>query len=107
MRVCWTRSASMNRSLPAMTSRPPADAPSKDGSPTGTDAGTGAASEDSTAEPARAAVPSPVGLRRFVLDTEPLSIPAYRRLWTSTIVTAVGSQLTAVAVPKQIYDVTG
>ncbi|MEV5315652.1 MFS transporter, partial [Streptomyces sp. NPDC052610] len=29
------------------------------------------------------------------------------RLWTSTIVTAVGSQLTAVAVPKQIYDITG
>ncbi|CAM5744840.1 Enterobactin exporter EntS [Streptomyces afghaniensis] len=33
--------------------------------------------------------------------------PAYRRLWSSTIVTAVGSQLTAVAVPKQIYDITG
>jgi MFS family permease len=41
------------------------------------------------------------------MDTRPLGIPAYRRLWTSTIVTAVGSQLTAVAVPKQIYDITG
>ncbi|MEU8967664.1 MFS transporter [Streptomyces monashensis] len=40
------------------------------------------------------------------MDTRPLRIPAYRRLWTSTIVTAVGSQLTAVAVPKQIYDIT-
>lgn len=49
----------------------------------------------------------PRGLRRFVLDTTPLSVRPYRRLWTSTIVTAVGSQLTAVAVPKQIYDVTG
>jgi MFS family permease len=41
------------------------------------------------------------------MDTRPLRLPAYRRLWSSTIVTAVGSQLTAVAVPKQIYDITG
>jgi MFS family permease len=41
------------------------------------------------------------------MDTRPLARPAYRRLWVSTIVTAVGSQLTAVAVPKQIYDITG
>jgi MFS family permease len=40
------------------------------------------------------------------MDTRPLRRPAYRRLWSSTIVTAVGSQLTAVAVPKQIYDIT-
>ncbi|MFJ4686904.1 MFS transporter [Streptomyces sp. NPDC088789] len=45
--------------------------------------------------------------RRWAMDTRPLRRPAYRRLWTSTIVTAVGSQLTAVAVPKQIYDLTG
>ncbi|SFR28978.1 Transmembrane secretion effector [Lentzea waywayandensis] len=43
----------------------------------------------------------------FVIDTRPLKIVAYRRLWLSTIVTAVGSQLTAVAVPKQVYDLTG
>jgi MFS family permease len=43
----------------------------------------------------------------FVIDTRPLRIPAYRRLWSSTIVTAVGSQLTAVAVPKQVFDLTG
>ncbi len=47
------------------------------------------------------------GLRRWAMDTRPLRRPAYRRLWSSTIVTAVGSQLTAVAVPKQVYDVTG
>ncbi len=41
------------------------------------------------------------------MDTRPLRRPAYRRLWVSTVVTAVGSQLTAVAVPKQIYDITG
>jgi len=45
--------------------------------------------------------------RRWAMDTRPLRRPAYRRLWTSTVVTAVGSQLTAVAVPKQIYDITG
>nr|WP_241826777.1 MFS transporter [Streptomyces graminilatus] len=47
------------------------------------------------------------GRRRWAMDTRPLSRPAYRRLWSSTAVTAVGSQLTAVAVPKQIYDITG
>ncbi len=47
------------------------------------------------------------GWRRWAMDTRPLRRPAYRRLWTSTVVTAVGSQLTAVAVPKQIFDITG
>ncbi|MFJ7333294.1 MFS transporter [Streptomyces sp. NPDC101110] len=47
------------------------------------------------------------GRRRWAMDTRPLRRPAYRRLWGSTAVTAVGSQLTAVAVPKQIYDITG
>lgn len=45
--------------------------------------------------------------RRWMMDTRPLRYPAYRRLWLSTTITAVGSQLTAVAVPKQIYDITG
>ncbi|MEU5317875.1 MFS transporter [Streptomyces sp. NPDC021056] len=66
-------------------------------------------SESSTEEQptAPAEQPSRRGWRRFAMDTRPLRRPAYRRLWTSTIVTAVGSQLTAVAVPKQIYDITG
>lgn len=66
--------------------------------------------ESSTAPrtPAADEVPPPRrGWRRWAMDTRPLRIPAYRRLWSSTIVTAVGSQLTAVAVPKQIYDITG
>ncbi|MEU0005478.1 MFS transporter [Streptomyces sp. NPDC006314] len=58
-----------------------------------------------TAAPAAEAPPRR-GWRRWAMDTRPLRIPAYRRLWSSTIVTAVGSQLTAVAVPKQIYDIT-
>ncbi|MEV6108455.1 MFS transporter [Streptomyces sp. NPDC051940] len=45
--------------------------------------------------------------RRMLMDTRPLRHTAYRRLWTSSAVTSVGSQLTAVAVPKQIYDITG
>ncbi|MGW2639953.1 MFS transporter [Streptomyces sp. NPDC001348] len=69
-------------------------------------------SESSNTEPrtgtsASAAPPPRSGWRRWAMDTRPLRIPAYRRLWSSTIVTAVGSQLTAVAVPKQIYDITG
>jgi MFS family permease len=43
---------------------------------------------------------------RLVIDTTPLRVPAYRRLWVSTIVTAIGTQLTAVAVPYQIYGIT-
>jgi MFS family permease len=41
------------------------------------------------------------------VDTRPLRVPAFRRLWISTAVTAIGSQLTIVAVPKQVYDLTG
>lgn len=66
-------------------------------------------SESSTATDTEAPAeqePPRRGWRRWAMDTRPLRIPAYRRLWSSTIVTAVGSQLTAVAVPKQIYDIT-
>ena len=53
-------------------------------------------------------------LRRFtrvargaLADTRPLRTPAYRRLWTAGIVTVVGAQLTVVAVPTQIFALTG
>ncbi|NUT48060.1 MAG: MFS transporter [Saccharothrix sp.] len=46
-------------------------------------------------------------LGKIAIDTRPLKVVAYRRLWLSTVVTAIGSQLTAVAVPKQVYDLTG
>ncbi|MFI1213735.1 MFS transporter [Streptomyces sp. NPDC020802] len=79
---------------------------------TGVDTSKGSA--DNPAEP-RATTGEPAdpedrkgsGWRRWAMDTRPLRRPAYRRLWSSTVVTAVGSQLTAVAVPKQIYDLTG
>lgn len=43
----------------------------------------------------------------IVIDTRPLKVPAFRRLWIGTAVTAIGSQLTTVAVPKQVFDLTG
>ena len=45
--------------------------------------------------------------RRLVVDTAPLRHSHFRRLWSSTVVTTVGAQLTAVAVPKQLFDDTG
>ena len=44
---------------------------------------------------------------RVAIDTRPQRLPAFRRLWGSTAIVAVGSQFTVVAVPKQIYDLTG
>ncbi|MFP5022620.1 MFS transporter [Pseudonocardia phyllosphaerae] len=46
-------------------------------------------------------------LRSTFADTTPLRTPAYRRLWAAGIVTVIGAQLSVVAVPKQIYDLTG
>jgi MFS family permease len=43
----------------------------------------------------------------LVMDTRPLRIASYRRLWVSNVATSVGAQLTIVAVPKQVYDLTG
>jgi len=46
-------------------------------------------------------------LRGMVADTRPLANPHFRRLWSANIVTVIGAQLTVVAVPAQIYSVTG
>ncbi len=48
-----------------------------------------------------------MGVRALLADTTPLSNPAFRRLWSANIVTVVGAQLTVVAVPAQIYEITG
>jgi len=48
-----------------------------------------------------------VGVRALLADTTPLSNPSFRRLWSANIVTVVGAQLTVVAVPAQIYAMTG
>jgi MFS family permease len=46
-------------------------------------------------------------LRGALADTRPLRTPSYRRLWLAGIVTVVGAQLSVVAVPAQIYQLTG
>lgn len=42
-----------------------------------------------------------------VLDVRPLRMAAFARLWAADWVTAVGSQLTAVVVPLEIYGFSG
>jgi len=46
-------------------------------------------------------------MRRLVADTRPLANTHFRRLWVANIVTVVGAQLSVVAVPAQLYDMTG
>lgn len=46
-------------------------------------------------------------MKRLLADTRPLQNPHFRRLWTANIVTVVGAQLTVVAVPAQLYAITG
>jgi MFS family permease len=48
-----------------------------------------------------------VGVRALLADTTPLSNPPFRRLWSANVVTVIGAQLTVVAVPAQIYAITG
>lgn len=43
----------------------------------------------------------------MLVDVGPLRVGGFRRLWAAGIVTAFGSQLTAVAVPLQIYEFSG
>ncbi|QFG21905.1 MFS transporter [Actinomadura sp. WMMB 499] len=47
------------------------------------------------------------GWRRVAIDTRPLGHPAYRRLWLGQGVSFIGFQVTSVAVPVQVYDMTG
>ena len=42
-----------------------------------------------------------------MVDVRPLRVPPYSRLFWSNVVTSIGSQLTIVAVPTQVYDLTG
>lgn len=46
-------------------------------------------------------------IRGLFADTRPLRQPDFRRLWTANIITVIGAQLTVVAVPAQIYSLTG
>lgn len=51
--------------------------------------------------------PQTTSRRSLLADTAPLRSAHFRRLWTANIVTVIGAQLTVVAVPAQIYSVTG
>ncbi|WP_049563228.1 MFS transporter [Nonomuraea sp. SBT364] len=46
-------------------------------------------------------------VKRHLVDTRPLSVPAYRRLWIGQAVSHVGLGATVVAVSQQVYDLTG
>ncbi len=57
-----------------------------------------------------AAVEEPVPLTRrrsWAIDTTPLRNPAYRRLFWGVAATMLGQQMTLVAVPFQVYALTG
>ncbi|WP_162907865.1 MFS transporter [Allorhizocola rhizosphaerae] len=42
-----------------------------------------------------------------MIDCRPLRIPAFRRLWVASAVTAVGGSFSLIAVPAQLYALTG
>ncbi|WP_193072056.1 MULTISPECIES: MFS transporter [unclassified Brevibacterium] len=44
---------------------------------------------------------------RLFADTRPLKYVNFRRLWLANIVTVIGAQMTVVAIPAQIYHITG
>ncbi|MGW2145054.1 MFS transporter [Nonomuraea bangladeshensis] len=46
-------------------------------------------------------------IKRHLVDTRPLGVPAYRRIWLGQAVSHVGVGVTVVAVGKQVYDITG
>ncbi|NJP89307.1 MFS transporter [Nonomuraea sp. FMUSA5-5] len=43
----------------------------------------------------------------YVVDRRPLAIPAFRRLWVASVVGAVGGSFGGVAVPAQLFTVSG
>jgi MFS family permease len=46
-------------------------------------------------------------IKRHLVDTRPLAVPAYRRLWMGQAVSHVGLAVTVVAVSQQVYELTG
>ncbi|WP_052423224.1 MFS transporter [Nonomuraea candida] len=51
--------------------------------------------------------PAVRSLGAYTIDRRPLAVPAYRRLWTASAVSAVGGSFSVVAVPAQLFTVTG
>jgi MFS family permease len=48
-----------------------------------------------------------VRLGAYIVDRRPLSIPAFRRLWVASAVSAVGGSFSLIAVPTQLFTLTG
>ncbi|MCT1658074.1 MFS transporter [Brevibacterium luteolum] len=48
-----------------------------------------------------------MALKDLLADTRPLRTPTFRRLWSANIVTVIGAQVTIVAIPAQLYALTG
>jgi MFS family permease len=48
-----------------------------------------------------------VNLGAYLIDRRPLTIPAFRRLWTASAVSAVGGSFSLIAVPTQLFTMTG
>jgi MFS family permease len=46
-------------------------------------------------------------VRAALADRRPLAVPAFRRWWAASLVTAVGGSFSVVAVPAQLYATTG
>ncbi|MGR6316864.1 MFS transporter [Micromonospora soli] len=49
----------------------------------------------------------PRGVRRWAIDLRPLRVPTFRRVWLGNSVAMFGFQFTAVAVPVEMFDLTG
>jgi MFS family permease len=48
-----------------------------------------------------------VRLGAYVVDRRPLGVPAFRRLWVASAVAAVGGSFSLIAVPTQLFTLTG
>ncbi|WP_019629078.1 MFS transporter [Actinomadura atramentaria] len=62
--------------------------------------------KDAAKDAAEDAAPRASGLRRLAIDVRPLAHGPFRRLWLGQGVSFIGFQVTAVAVPVQVYDLT-
>jgi MFS family permease len=60
-----------------------------------------------TAPHAQAQRHSPRSLGSYTVDRRPLAIPAYRRLWLASVVSAVGGSFSLIAIPAQLFTLTG
>jgi MFS family permease len=43
----------------------------------------------------------------YLVDRRPLAIPAFRRLWVASAITAIGGSFSVIAVPTQLFALTG